>query len=245
MDKFTNFATGSVVTAPSPATTGTTLVVDNASAFPDPSVDGAYNLCVWDRSNEPNETNTEIVRVTAMTTVGDNATLTVTRAQEGTGVTPDTEGLSIDTGWKVYQSATANWFNSIDSTPTQNSGNLITSGGVFDATLQTATATLTDVGSFYRVANMVFFTPAATFGKDQTIGANTYVVLGDIPAGYTPHFSVAGGLCCLTNSQRANLKANFTSAGKIQLYSGESTSLTTSWILAPAVMWYTTDAWPS
>ena len=134
---------------------------------------------------------------------------------------------------------------SLSGTPSATDLNPITSKGVYDATLKYATASITDVGTFQRFGNFVFFQADAKFGKDQTIGANTYVVLGDIPSGFTPVFTIQGGLCCLTNSQRMNLKANFTSTGKIQLYSGEATSVTTSWVLAPTVMWYTTDAFPS
>lgn len=81
-DPITNLAVSAVVTAPSPATSGTTIVITtgHGSRFPDPSTDGAFNLIVSPASGMPDPSNTEIVRCTARS--GD--TLTVTRAQEGT-----------------------------------------------------------------------------------------------------------------------------------------------------------------
>lgn len=62
----------------------TTVNVDDASNFPDPS-SGEYNLTWWDSTNYPDpsdDPNVEIVRVTAYDTSAN--TLTVTRAQEST-----------------------------------------------------------------------------------------------------------------------------------------------------------------
>jgi hypothetical protein len=83
MDALENFAYSLVATAPSPATTGTSLVVTTGEGglFPDPSTDGPFNLIVWPGDgSEPSATNTEIVRVTARST----DTLTIDREEEGT-----------------------------------------------------------------------------------------------------------------------------------------------------------------
>ena len=101
MDNTQNFVSGLVITPPSPAAIGTSLTVDNSSLFPDPASFGPYNLCVWSQAGDPSPSTCEIVRVTAKTISGNNATLTIARAQE------DTSGLSIAAGWKAYYSATA------------------------------------------------------------------------------------------------------------------------------------------
>lgn len=120
MDKTKNFVVGKVVTAPNPATTGTSITVSNGSLFPDPSTFGAYNLCVWSQADDPSPTTCEIVRVTAKTTSGNNAVLTVTRSQEGT------TGLSIAAGWKAYYSLTQKYFDDLETAVTNTDIQAIT-----------------------------------------------------------------------------------------------------------------------
>lgn len=70
----------------SPVLAGETTITLKAGAgveLPNPSVDGAFNLTLWNATNYPNpinDTKKEIVRVTGL--VGD--VMTVLRAQEGT-----------------------------------------------------------------------------------------------------------------------------------------------------------------
>lgn len=77
-DAHKNFAYSTVATAPSPADTGTSLVVQtgDGAKFPMPP----FNTTVWPVGAQPSTTNAEIVRVTAIS--GD--TLTITRTQEST-----------------------------------------------------------------------------------------------------------------------------------------------------------------
>lgn len=77
-DAHKNFAYSLVATAPSPATSGTSLVVTAAQGTFFPTV--PFNATVWPVSAQPTSSNAEIVRVTAIST----DTLTITRAQEGT-----------------------------------------------------------------------------------------------------------------------------------------------------------------
>lgn len=79
-DLHTNFAVSLVATAPSPATTGTSLVVTagQGTRFPDPGA-GAYNAIIWPAGELPTPANAEIVRITDVAT----DTLTITREQEG------------------------------------------------------------------------------------------------------------------------------------------------------------------
>jgi hypothetical protein len=74
-DAHSNFAYGLVTVAPSPATSGTSLTVNDASIFPA----APFNCTVWETASQPLVSNAEIVRVTAK--VGN--VLTIVRAQEG------------------------------------------------------------------------------------------------------------------------------------------------------------------
>lgn len=96
-DPHKNFAYSAVATAPSPASSGTSLTVTTGegSKFPDPATDGAFNLVVWPAGAQPTTANAEIVRCTARS--GD--VLTIARTQEGTSartiVVGDQVGLNM------------------------------------------------------------------------------------------------------------------------------------------------------
>ena len=78
MDAHANFAFGTILTAPSPASSGTTLVLNSGQGALMPAA--PFNATVWPVGLQPLGTNAEIVRVTGV--VGDTAT--IVRAQEGT-----------------------------------------------------------------------------------------------------------------------------------------------------------------
>lgn len=75
-DFHTNFAYSLVATAPSPASSGTSLIVTAGTGvlFPLPP----FNATVWATGASPVSTNAEIIRVTAIST----DTFTIERAQE-------------------------------------------------------------------------------------------------------------------------------------------------------------------
>ncbi len=75
-DAHKNFSYSTVATAPSPASSGTSLVVaaSDGALFPTPP----FNATVWPAGLQPLASNAEIVRVTGIST----DTLTITRAQE-------------------------------------------------------------------------------------------------------------------------------------------------------------------
>lgn len=75
-DAHKNFAISAVATAPSPATSGTSLVVTAADGTKFPAV--PFDAMIWPASTQPTTSNAEIVRVTAIST----DTFTITRAQE-------------------------------------------------------------------------------------------------------------------------------------------------------------------
>lgn len=82
LDAHKNFAFSTVATAPTPATSGTSLVVasGDGALFPAPATAGAFNLVVCPVGVQATASNAEIVRCTARTT----DTLTITRTQEST-----------------------------------------------------------------------------------------------------------------------------------------------------------------
>ena len=76
-DPHKNFAYSTVATAPSPATSGTSLVVAAGDGSKFPSV--PFEATIWPTSAQPLASNAEVVTVTAIST----DTLTIVRAQEG------------------------------------------------------------------------------------------------------------------------------------------------------------------
>lgn len=77
-DSHKNFPYSTVATAPSPASSGTSLVLAAGGGALMPAV--PFNAALWPVSVQPLASNAEIVRVTAIAT----DTLTITRIQEGT-----------------------------------------------------------------------------------------------------------------------------------------------------------------
>jgi hypothetical protein len=88
-----NLAYSTVATAPSPATSGTSLVV--AAGTGSRFAVGPATLAP--ASTTPTAANSEIVRITAIST----DTLTITRAQEST------TARTVTTSWVIYQGPTA------------------------------------------------------------------------------------------------------------------------------------------
>ena len=78
MDGHANFAISTVATAPSPAASGTSLVVAAGEGALFPTV--PFQATIWPESTQPLASNAEIVRVTAIST----DTFAITRTQEGT-----------------------------------------------------------------------------------------------------------------------------------------------------------------
>src|SRR5436309_5371952 len=105
-DSHKNFAYSTVATAPSPADTGTSLLVEtgDGAKFPTPP----FNASVWPAGDQPLVTNAEIVRVTAIS--GD--TLTITRTQEGT------TARAILVGDQIAATITAKVLTDAETSPT-------------------------------------------------------------------------------------------------------------------------------
>lgn len=93
-DSHANFAYSTVATAPSPATSGTSLTVQTGDGANFPAT--PFNATVWPSGARPISSNAEIVRVTAIST----DTFTITRAQESS------TAQSITTGYQIAASIT-------------------------------------------------------------------------------------------------------------------------------------------
>lgn len=102
-DAHANFAYSLVATAPSPATSGTSLVVTAADGAKFPAA--PFNAVVWPTAVQPLTTNAEIVRVTAKST----DTFTITRTREGTSA------RSIQVGDQIAAAITAKTITDIET----------------------------------------------------------------------------------------------------------------------------------
>lgn len=74
---YKNFAYSTVATAPSPASSGTSLVVAAADGAKFPAA--PFMVTIWPSGSQPTTTNAEIAEVTTVST----DTFTITRAAEG------------------------------------------------------------------------------------------------------------------------------------------------------------------
>ena len=129
MDALKNFAYSLVATPPSPATSGTSLVVTAGQGALFPAA--PFDATIWPAGVQPLSTNAEIVRVTAVST----DTFTITRAQYGT------TAQSITAGYQIAQTITANLLNQLNIVYQQQS-----------TVRATSTSTFTPViGSYYPV----------------------------------------------------------------------------------------------
>ncbi len=102
-DAHNNFAYSTVLTAPSPAASGTELTLQAGAGALFPAA--PFNCTVWPADAQPTDANAEIVRVTAI--VGD--VLTITREQEGTAA------RTILVGDQFAETITAKAFTDIEA----------------------------------------------------------------------------------------------------------------------------------
>lgn len=118
-DTHSNFAFGTVVTAPSPVTTGTVLVIGTTyfANFPDPGTSSPYDCVVWPGGTLPLSDNAEVIRVLSK---GTNGTLNISRNAESSGT------RSIAIGDQFGLNITSKSFTDIENTVgSLNSANLL------------------------------------------------------------------------------------------------------------------------
>ena len=102
-DSHKNFAYSTVATAPSPAASGTSLIVASGHGTRFPSV--PFNATIWPADTQPTSTNAEIVRVTSIST----DTFTITRTQESTSA------RTVVVGDQIAATVTAKTLTDIES----------------------------------------------------------------------------------------------------------------------------------
>lgn len=103
MDARKNFAITTVATAPSPATSGTSLVVAAGAGAKFPAA--PFNAVIWPTGANPTDANAEVVRVTAKST----DTFTIVRAQESSSA------RTVIVGDQIMQAATDKTFLDIET----------------------------------------------------------------------------------------------------------------------------------
>lgn len=117
-DNHKNFAGTVVVTPPTPAASGTTLIVFDGTVFPA----APFNISIWPSNATPTPTNAEVARVTAIS----SNTLTITRAQESS------VARAITTGDNVANTVTKKALADLEGVVAPL--NTLASGGVLSAT---------------------------------------------------------------------------------------------------------------
>ena len=202
-DTHANLAYSTVATAPSPASSGTSLVVaaGQGAWFPAPP----FNALVWPVGAIATPANSEIVRVTVVST----DTLTITRAQESTSA------RSIIVGDQIALAVTAKTLTDIEANTRErltasrtyyvrtdgsdsNTGLANTAGGAF-LTIQKAVNVIAnnlDLAGYDVTVQVGAGTyTGAVAVSSRWVGAGTVTILGD---GTTPAnclWSVTGGNC--------------------------------------------------
>jgi hypothetical protein len=109
-DPHSNFGYSTVATAPSPATSGTSLVVatGDGALFPNPATDGAFDIVIWPAGAQPTNANAEIARCTARS----SDTLTIVRGP--TSADPGGINRTVVTGDQVSLAATKKMFTDLE-----------------------------------------------------------------------------------------------------------------------------------
>jgi hypothetical protein len=153
IDARTNFAYGTVLTAPSPATSGTTMTLSSGAGALMPAV--PFNLTIWPTGANPLASTAEIVRVTTL--VGDAITVMV-RAQEGTSA------RTIIVGDQVAQTITKKIIDDIET-------DIAAAAAVTIGTTTITSGTTT----------RVLYNNAGVVGEYTVTGSGTQAVLSTAP----------------------------------------------------------------
>lgn len=215
-----NFAVSTVATAPSPATSGTSLVVasGHGARFGDPSSQN-YNAIIAPADARPTPDNSEVVRVTAKST----DTFTITRAQESS------TARSVQVGDRFYAGATAKlWadqdtFNTLISAAKTDKSTLDGKGDMYAASANDTPGKLA-AGTNEHVP---------IYDSSQTVGLKTGVPLGGL-ASYVPIFFAAVASRGPSSAQLVN--AGMTSAGGVVNDPASNASVMLLPILASGLM---------
>jgi len=177
-DAHANLALATVAVAPSPALSGTSLIIASgfASLFPATP----FNATIFPATAAPTAANAEIVRVTNIT--GD--IFTITRAQEGT------TAKAIAAGYKIGNTVTAKCFTDIETAV-----NAITGGGTGGVAISAGANSQATGTIAFSNSNGVTFGLSNNGMLTASVGAGG--VPGSISAGTT---NVALGEAVFSNS---------------------------------------------
>jgi len=150
---FKNFSIGSVLTAPTPSTSGTSLVLQSGEGSIFPSV-YPFNIVIWPSGSAPDSSNAEIATVTAIST----DTLTIVRAKEGTSA------RSIIAGDQVMFAPTAELFRIIEGHFTRvTADDSRTSNNTAQDVFQSGRNTITlKANTLYKVRGVYFINGGST-----------------------------------------------------------------------------------
>lgn len=168
-DAHKNFAYSTVASAPSPASSGTSLdvVSGHGTRFPTPP----FNATVWPLGNKALPDNAEIVRVTNIST----DTFTITRTQEGTSA------RSIEVGDQIAATITAKTVETYTNSAEDSSTRTLTGTGYEDITGTSITWTPTE-GATY----LVFATVMYRFASANWAAMRVRCLVDGATTGVTP-----------------------------------------------------------
>lgn len=186
-----NFAYSTVLTAPSPASSGTSLVVQSGDGAKFPTE--PFLATAWPIGVQPTTTNAEIILVSSIST----DTFTIVRAQESssarTVIVGDQIAATLTKGvWRTY-------------TPTI--ANLTLGNG-------------TNVGAYTTIGQTVLFRWTFTLGSTSAVGTAPTFTLPIAPAGMTAAVGwITGKMNDNSATQPYPLTANFVSGSTMLLHS--------------------------
>lgn len=149
-DNHTNLAYAIVVTAPTPATSGTSLVVTaglGASLGTPP-----FNMIIWPTGASPTTNNAEIVRVTNIST----DTLTIARTQEGSSA------RTVIVGDQIAATMSAKTFTDIEAFLLNNKLNVPTGSNASAGTGTLSGGTVTIPTTAVTANSLIFLTDTAS-----------------------------------------------------------------------------------
>lgn len=166
-----NFAYSTIVTAPSPATTGTSLVIGagQGGLFPEPT----FNVTIWPAGEQPTSTNAEICRVIAV----DSDTFTIDRQIEGTSA------RTIVAGDQIAATISQRTIDDVQTIASRYAPLILSSSGTGLQTLNNATGS-TGTGSLlvFPVTvpsnlqfNVLFVPQSLSWVTSNNTVSNTYV----------------------------------------------------------------------
>lgn len=164
--QYTNNARATIATAPSPATSGTSLVVASGKGALFPAPGNGFWATIWNKTSFPDPTddaNMEIVLVTARST----DTFTITRAQQGTAARTVTTSDTIARFWTSTDVT--------DLTTAINNDETGKEWNIYDAVVAASGGDYTTLGAALAAGKGSIFVRRGTY-TETTTALNTYTL---------------------------------------------------------------------